>query len=199
MKKSFIFAIVCAGLLFAASGVRAAVDWKWKDGSSIALEYSEPSGGDDANASLLIVDFQNSHYYVFEYTWGSDETPTGWDMLQAVGEAGTSTTSPKLNYEFTDWGWGIMLDSFSYHGNSETAGGEEPWPSWVYYVSDNNIGYFSDPAMVGLAGRDLANGSWDGWSWHTDGWGTGDPPVPEPATLSVLALGTLALLLRRKT
>ena len=196
-----VIALIVALCLVSAEAL-ADVDWRWSDGTSIDLEYSIGTG---LNASLMIVDFQNGDYYVFEYKWDQNVDPNypvnAWDMIQDLGiDANANQPNPdgNLEYLFFDWGWGISLDGFAYETNTETATSVPPYPSWVYYLSENDISYFLDTSGVGVTDRELFNGSWDGWSWHGDGWGTGNPPVPEPVTLSIVCLGSVALLRRRK-
>ncbi len=199
---------LCITLSLAAAGANAAagVNWTWFDGNSIDIDYSIGSG---TNSSLMIVDFQNGSYYAMEYKWDqnldANDPVTGWDMLEAlcVWDDPNDANAPVnpsglMEYQYTDWGWGITLDRFSYGGNDETAGSVSPWPSWVYYLSDNSTNTFGATSGVGAGDRALSDGSWDGWSWHEDGFGTGAAPIPEPATLSLLAIGAATLLRRRR-
>ena len=137
-------------------------------------------------------------YYAFEYNWEAADANTGWDMIQAIGVDGNNPNDTNLNYEYTDWGWGITVDALHYGGNSEYVGSDPPYPSWVYYLSDNTTRYFRDTASVGAADRALTDRSWDGWSWQGDGWGTGPAPMPEPGSMTLLAVGGAMLLRRRR-
>lgn len=190
--------VLCACVVALTASGSLAATWVGYDGSTLPVEYTTGSG---ANASLLVVDFQNGSHYQFDYLWDyvDGNAPTGWDMIQAVGVlAGEPNPGGKLEYQFTDWGWGITVDALAYGGDIEVAGVVPPWPSWVYYTSDSATGYFPATANEGVNFRQLADESWDGWSWHVDGWGTGAAPVPEPASATLLLLGCAALLRRRK-
>jgi len=196
MRVTFAVGVLVAVCVF-QTGASGQTDWTWYDGTLIELEYSVGTG---PNTSLLIVDFQNGDYYAFEYRWDSpvEGVIDGWDMIQAVGvPSGQPNPEGRLEYLCTDWGWGVTIDAFAYDADSQTAGTEEPWPSWVYYLSDDEAKHFVDPAPFGCADRELFDGSWDGWSWHGNGWGTGGPPVPEPSVLVLASAGGLLLLRRR--
>ncbi len=193
---------LCITLSLAAAGANAAagINWTWAEGNSIDIDYSVGSG---ANSSLMIVDFQNGSYYAMEYQWDqnvdANDPVTGWDMIEALCiEVGQSNPSSLMEYDYTVFGFGNALDRFSYEGNDEAATGASPYPSWVYYLSDNSTNTFDATSGVGAGDRPLSDGSWDGWSWHADGFGTGAAPVPEPATLSLLAIGAATLLRRRR-
>ncbi len=191
---------LCITLSLAAAGASAAVSWEWYDGNSIDIDYSIGSG---TNSSLMIVDFQNGSYYAMEYKWDqnadANDPVNGWDMIEALCiEVGQSNPSSVMEYDYTAYNFGNALDRFSYGGNDEAATGVSPYPSWVYYLSDNSTNHFEAISGVGAGDRALVDGSWDGWSWHGNGFGTGPVPVPEPATLSLLGIGAVALLRRRR-
>jgi hypothetical protein len=54
-----------------------------------------------------------------------------------------------------------------------------------------------DLASISLTINELTLNSVDDYSWDVT-WGFWDEPIPEPATLSLLAFGGLALLPKRK-
>jgi hypothetical protein len=99
---------------------------------------------------------------------------------------------PSDGYNFDDW---------------TSTDGEDSWFSgwydgyWSYWLDDGS-GW--DYSGVGMSGRQLADGCWDGWSWADFAqYGYGSAPenmqaasIPEPATIVVLGIG--ALFLRRK-
>lgn len=74
---------------------------------------------------------------------------------------------------------------------------------WAYYVADTDGTYPMTWGYsgLGMSGRKLQNGSWDGWSYD-DFSGTANldapTPVPEPASLVAVALGFGTLARRRR-
>ena len=72
------------------------------------------------------------------------------------------------------------------------------WSLWTSMIWQIRASRLVAAAVVGAAGRTLADGSWDGWSWHANGWGTGDAPVPEPAVMVLLVVALPVLLSRKR-
>ncbi|WP_155325814.1 hypothetical protein [Desulfosarcina ovata] len=82
------------------------------------------------------------------------------------------------------------------------------WTSgyWSYWLSDDGSEW--DYSGVGLSGRVLSDGSWDGWNFSGGGYGSGEgpgtpvaaqAPVPVLATVWLLGSGLLGLVgIRRR-
>jgi hypothetical protein len=159
-----------------------------------AVTYSggvEYSAGSGANQATIVVDFDFDNSFLFTYRWDSDAT--GWDALSSIDLAGA------LDIDSTDYGsgWGVFVSDFDYPDGVEYDYGAGANVGWAYYIGDNESWSLSG---TGVSFRNLADGGWDSWVWtnYSEDWmityrGPGGVPVPEPATLGLLALGALAL------
>ena len=70
---------------------------------------------------------------------------------------------------------------------------------WALYGGAQNTGWVE--SQLGFSGTELVSGEWAGWNYAAGGWGTQSAPsalVPEPVTMSLLAMGSLGLLRRRR-
>jgi len=164
--------------------------------------------GTGPNSSALVVDW-NDGKTTESLAWGFHWTgsATGLDMIEAITAA-----DPHLQAQIQVFSFGAALYGFSYDSNLDglftgpndhkAAGfggpGEDGY--WGYYVGGPSATFPSwSFASTGAGGRDLANQSWDGWSWTPSTGTDTDPsvpaaaPVPEPATMAALGLGLLAI------
>lgn len=151
-------------------------------GTEFNIEYWAGSGSKQA---VMVIDFAatGGNSYSFGYRW-EDETPTGYDMIQAVAADGdldfAATTFP---------GFGTYIDNFSYRSE---VGNVDYW--WQYFIGTPSAGSVAwTSASEGVSTRILEDGSVDGWYNGFDGH---VPRVPEPATALMLAIAP-ALLRRR--
>lgn len=169
--------------------------------------------GAGANRSALVVDWNDGK--TNESTaWGFlfDGSATGLDLLAAI-----DAIDPHLVVETETFSFGTAVKGFGYDadldGNFTGANdhyksgfgypGEEGY--WSYYIGGPRTDFpIWGYASAGPSDRPLADGSWDGWSFtplDSSGETPGVPtaaPVPEPATLAALALGSAALIRRRR-
>ena len=120
------------------------------------------------------------------------------------GLYGITDTSVTYNQDNMSDGF-VATDGYNFDDWTSTDN-DDNWFSgwydgyWSYWL-DDGAGW--DYSGVGMSGRALTDGCWDGWSWADfAGYGYGSAPenmqaasIPEPATLALLGLG--ALLLRR--
>lgn len=108
-----------------------------------------------------------------------------------------------LGYDVDDDG------GFAYvNGASETGHGADPddnyhegwfYGFWNYALSTDGANWSS--SFIGCSEHSLSNGDWDGWSWDPTFSFSAYPDepvaaIPEPATISLLAAGAAAILLR---
>lgn len=164
----------------------------------LAIEYWTGSG---ENEAVLGVDWNlgDSPTLLFGYRWSTAETRTGGDMLSAIDAASGRFYLDLQHFSFGDlvngMGWDADNDGFSTSDPDDLfrPGWVDP-DYWGYSTrADGDAWEFS---MVGMADRQLSNGSWDGWAYGS----TGAPPdpVPEPATLMLVGSGCAWMIARRR-
>jgi hypothetical protein len=153
----------------------------------VDLEYWAGSGDKEA---VMVVDFDTGYNYAFGYRW--DGAAIGWDAMDTIDQAGA------LNVDATwyDLYSTHFVNDFDYPGATKGAG-----TSWGYYTSTDGENWTASGS--GVDSRVLNDGDYDGWSWGStdanwDHLRAPTTPVPEPATVSLLALGGMVLLRRGK-
>lgn len=174
------------------------------------IEYWVGTGDSQA---AFVIDFQDgSDALAWGYRWDSSTTVTGEDMLLAI-----DAQDDRLEARVTSFPFGAFVDGFTY----DTRSADSDFASflnWSYYNGDayNNL----SANLTGVSGWTLTDGNWDVWAYLEVDSSTFSPlpfnfstfapaqapsvitpgsAVPEPASLSLLALGAgLCVLGRRR-
>lgn len=157
--------------------------------------------GSGSSTSVCVFDFGTARY-AFGYAY--DGAKTGADLLMALNDAPIGVSVDLTYYK----GMGYLVNSISYMTYSISSTLTAPYQSPCYWMGNGGT---TGPtawtsSSIGISSRLLTNGTWDGFSQGTwvgydivAGAPGGDfAAVPEPAALSLLALGGLALLRRRR-
>ena len=131
--------------------------------------------GAGANASYVIIDFEATAggVYAFAFHWDSPlggATPlTGFDMLLALAAA------TNLTVDYTDSSFGPFINNFAFDDDAGDA--DFFWSFSVGEVIDPGVSWTGSP--IGMADRELYDGSLDGWyNGFTDSFDAIPPGVP---------------------
>lgn len=159
---------------------------------AVSLWALPVSVGSGSHAANIIIEWSDGH--IAEFLVGFD-TPTitgleAFDIIEA------DTALPPISNPLTTvrlpFGNDIFIDGITQgiHSNIGYDGGDNWWHFWI---KDSGQSDWASPAF-GVTDRILADGDSDGWIY-----GRAGAPIPEPMTLSLLALGSLTLLRRRRS
>jgi hypothetical protein len=230
MKKLFLLLLsicFCMGIINATAFASPYDDFDFDD-----IDFWVGSGSNEAALVVDWNDGIDPVSLAWGYRW--DGSATGQDMLSDIaGEMTYSggSVSYSAGVDGRLWwtdgsgmggggagtvygiGYDVDNDGFTITPDASGDGGvaadtadhyKEGWMSagyWSYWLGDDDSWGFSG---VGFAGRNLSDGSWDGWSW-APGFSSSTPdspeaaPVPVPAAVWLLGSGLLGLIgFRRK-
>ncbi len=154
--------------------------------------------GTGSQTSFMTLDFKdgvsNPVTYAFGYRY--DGAKNSGDFLLALA-SGVPTFGATLQGSI-GVGLGRYVEGLSYGGRNkfnDFGGGNSGDPNgfWSLWTSSNGFTGWSE-SQVGIDGRALTSGSWDGWSWTADFNNPSAPPqtpvaAPEPSALALLGLG----------
>jgi hypothetical protein len=162
------------------------------NGVLVTVEYWTGAG---TNEAVMVVDWQKDISLAFGYKW-NDSAMVG-DMFDAVDAA-----SAKFYKEWVEeqgdvaiFGIGYDMDDDGFSKDDIGDYYEEGWFEngfWAEYLSSDGQSWnWGD----GIRSDYIYDGSWAGFSWAPEFVSTEPdaPIVPEPITLSILALGALAV------
>ncbi len=157
-------------------------------GGAVATPVSVGTGVNDAG---VYIEWSDGFIGEFEVWFGqsSSDTITGADLLLTLHSELTDFT-----LAYTNWGTAeepdLFVDSMAYLGHSNGGyGGGDDW--WHYWLKDAGETSWTSP-LYGMSSRVVGDGDMDGWIYGRSG-----APVPEPATVALLAGGVILLRRRR--
>lgn len=196
-----LLVVVCVGLL--GSSVF---------GVSFADVTVTDTVGTGSKTAMCVLDFGAGNSYAFQYFWNGEATSE--DLLVDLD----AQTDVAVSYT-SDPTYGMFISSISYDGNSivndydmntYTGGWANLWwdgfDEYVDFYNNTIPGQAAEggvykSAQVGASTRTLQDGYWDGWTYMNYGTGsTAAPvvPVPEPASMVLLAAGALGVIRKRR-
>jgi len=136
--------------------------------------------GTGDNTAGLYVEWSDGFSVEYAVNFSTDSI-TGWDLFDAV-MAETDLTTVVENF-----GWGDFIDGISL-GEHSDIGYNDGANWWHFWIKDADQDWVS-PAF-GISDRVLYDGDMDGWVYGRD-------TIPEPASVLLLAAGSL--LFRRRS
>ena len=185
-----------------------------------------PDAGAGVSQAAMTIQWPGQNAWTWGYRWQSSESKTGVDMIAAFVTAsnGAFTASGLESGFITDLQWqgnsfpgfnagtGQYLQYFvnnaqvenNYNDGASTTGGAHILPPLGSPYDEGGPGEWV-ASNTGALGRPLADGSWDGWIYAAFGDAGPGPSlnapaaIPEPASLLLVAGGSLALLRRKRS
>ncbi len=145
--------------------------------------------GTGVNTAGVYIEWSDGFFAEFEISFGQigSDTVMGADLMLTL-----DSELEDFTFEYTNWGTeeepDLFVDGIGYLGHYNSGyGGGANW--WHYWIKDAGELEWTSP-LYGMSSRIVGDGDMDGWIYGRD------TPVPEPATIALLALG--GIMLRRK-
>lgn len=178
-------------IVLAAAGIANGVIYDF-NGVFVEIEYWSGTG---TNEALMVVDWKKDISLAFGYKW-NDSAMVG-DMFDAVDAASAKFYKEWVSGEGDSaiFGIGYDMDDDGFSKNDAGDYYEEGWFEngfWAEYLSgDGQTWNWGN----GIRSDYIYSGTWVGFSWAPEFVCTepNPPIIPEPTTLSILALGALAV------
>jgi len=155
--------------------------------------------GSGASASFVQFDSPADNTYLFRVHYDPQEAPSAFDLLT------TLDTDPQVGEDFDlharDFGGnlGQFVFGLTFRGDGFDDVDEDFAPlSWAYWTRDNLRDAWSQPD-VGISFSNAEAGDWHGFTTGVFPDFDAPNPVPEPATVVLLAGGALVCLSRRRS
>ena len=146
--------------------------------------------GTGVNTAGVYIEWSDGYVAEFEINFGQtgSDTVTGADLMLTL-----DSELEDFTFEYTNWGSeeepDLFVDGIGYLGHYNGGfGGGADW--WHYWIKDAGELEWTSP-LYGMSSRIVGDGDMDGWIYGRD------TPVPEPATIALLALGAIVLRSRR--
>jgi hypothetical protein len=145
--------------------------------------------GSGTSTSSVVVDFGTQSYDFLVHYNGSISGIDALNLIQA---------NSYFTYAATTYSFGDFVTGFDYGGFNENGTGAGGSAYWHYYTSTNGVNWTS--SGIGASARMLTDGSDDGWDFTSTNSAPVAPlaTVPEPASLTLAAVGVCGLLRRRR-
>ncbi len=145
--------------------------------------------GTGVNTAGVYIEWSDGFFAEFEISFGQtgSDTVTGADLMLTL-----DSELEGFTFEYSNWGTeeepDLFVEGIGYLGHYNSGyGGGANW--WHYWIKDAGELEWTSP-LYGMSSRTVGDGDMDGWIYGRD------TPVPEPATIALLALG--GIMLRRK-
>jgi hypothetical protein len=187
---------------------RAAMVIDWRDGKEPqSLVWGYRWDGEATGADMFAAIVGSGSATGGPYVGGlNGADPKLYGRLQWWDSFGGAYTVSGIGYDLDNDGFGITPGTWPGENGAPSDSGDhyvEGWYSgyWSYWLSDSGSAW--SYSWVGISGRQLSDGSWDGWSFSgTAGYGDGSAPltpvavaapVPVPAAAWLLTSGIAGL------